>query len=1467
MSATPSSILEGGGQGSSRAVVKSPLPQTSTSSGSLLEYGPELRRGETPLGFIFYIGNEFGQNDANLVNAYQTEFRLRTEAESAFGVSYDKSKIRNKLNGIYVLNELTKHIKLSVRGTIDITTNYNTPITASFDEIRDKIKYRFRESNVPQIIFPTLYRIENTSDDELFSVRESLIREFNNFKSTLNSHINMISGTMVDENTKLAKYKGIVQHVNALKVLLLNDAIANMTNLQTYINNNDKESFLDDLLSNLPNNIDAADSVDAAGTGLSLPLPIPPIRPTRPAPRVLAVDANLLDEAAVRPTDADLADLIRRENNNLYYIPGEPHTIQIKRAVILNKILDGIYSSNPGLDRASYNSTAANNISSSESKEDLVKFATVSINGLLGFGAGENGPLTRLLTLKGFSVEDVDGIIRTFMEAYGAKQLRNPNITDDLLLQLHTLKADLKRQARTIMNADNSAHGISPILGPIRENEENTQEEPVAAARVPELGAGTGLDLTSLSGAPNISRPRTIPEPLLAAENRNTLTGLVGEDEEAAKPPIASVSKALPAIPGAVPAGPPANDPFANMPQLEENEEPLNAATPEPVIAAPAPRRLTPRMPPLGSKITAIQAREGLNTIPEASRGEEIGANTIEGPPVSKSSPVAEFEFPKVSPNAAFGPQGSIQLPERLPEEKEEEPVRNPLEDLVAVLASITRKAAEEEIAVPLAEPKSTIADGLVGTLASLGKKPTETETPVEAKEKQAVLSDLVAVLAGLSKTEGKPAEPSLVSTVNTGAEEVPVALPAPQVVPAAPGIDTSRIQNLVAVLAGLRSGQPIAATTAAATPTSQSAAAPAVASAEGVSSLVGVLSELNRPGVTTPAVAARASRLAQFMQRQRRPTSDTKQAVKSRPSLFPTRRSIMTPVPRLGEATTPPAAANAVGALSKPLVGTPTLAPGLAANTESDLGRLVAEFAAFKKSGTDKIQGEIKALKAELRTAEALPKSQRETDTVRTRREELKALIAQYDEQLKKLQRNLASIDSKGMIALLEQKRDGLQAELDLLSAGEYLDIFGDLYHTRIIHPVDTEYTIPSLGSINQLFANYRMTLYRPDKLKRVLEVLSKYFNRNSPTFTMLVTDCPSEDLRILMPLFYNRLATLEQQILRSSFAASPMKAAQTTPAAHFYREIYDKLKAFISTMETTCGTRIPRTVSRREAIEEYLEDVLQRSLFATTEAFLHHIFSNVEAGTLRAELATTKGQLETAQAELGAAKAQADELAAKSKEQMAKLKELEKAKELSAEKRKKLVEDVQLLNKEKAELNRKLIAALKGLTTKQEEDANEEANNASSTAGVSNAEELQQEMAENLSAIIGELENDNGELERRITQLDGWLEEGAGEVEGLEEAIGLLEDELVAANATIAELQAELAETQRQVQVKAPKANDDRLDGAVISSLRSQERGEPPRVVRLLSPEEAAQRPPPPAVSTSRSDGLINEENLYGP
>ena len=125
-------------------------------------------------------------------------------------------------------------------------------------------------------------------------------------------------------------------------------------------------------------------------------------------------------------------------------------------------------------------------------------------------------------------------------------------------------------------------------------------------------------------------------------------------------------------------------------------------------------------------------------------------------------------------------------------------------------------------------------------------------------------------------------------------------------------------------------------------------------------------------------------------------------------------------------------------------------------------------------------------------------------------------------------------------------------------------------------------------------------------------------------------------------MPLLKNRLATLETQILRATFPAAPLTAPSITPNAHHFKEIYDKIKDFMTSTDRACPGKVPRLVTRAEAVELYLENVFDKSLFVVTEAYLREVFNTLfplEAKA-QANLAAAQTQLDERDIELVSAK-----------------------------------------------------------------------------------------------------------------------------------------------------------------------------------------------------------------------------------
>jgi hypothetical protein len=785
----------------------------------------------------------------------------------------------------------------------------------------------------------------------------------------------------------------------------------------------------------------------------------------------------------------------------------------------------------------------------------------------------------------------------------------------------------------------------------------------------------------------------------------------------------------------------------------------FSSTTPVPapsITAPPAPSITAPLAPNPATSLAWAQQGAPMrssgtsgtaNTPPNGQENEgEILTRPASGPVFDPSTSYFGREMP---------PPGYIRNPLLNPSSTTRNPVAPPLTGPVADPPSSenyssrgsvepSHQLGSNENTVP-AQQKSPMFGQLTAVLDSMGTPPAGITQPPRAPGPQspsANITDLVAVLS------------SIATPPSTTAPPPPPPPPGPPT-SSAPPLKPANIADLVAVLSS------IATPPSSTSPLAQPAAPRLVPSARfAIDNLVAALDSISTP---------------------KGQTTSTKKTLPGFRSFLNKLKTSKKPLP--APTLTAPQNATTTSPLQSQ-VGSPNTGENYLSPEESDLATLIGRYIELRSTGSAELAAEIDKLKAELKDIDGKPQSEQETEEVRARREELKARIEQYDRQLEVYKRDLAEIDAKGMAAILQKKRDTLQAELDLLAAGDYIDIFGDVYHSRVIHPVDTsyEYSVPTLGSINQFFANYRITLYRPEKIKKVMEIVSKYFSHTSPIFNTLTLDCPTEDLRVIMPLLKNRLATLETQIIRATFPGAPLTAPIITPNAHHFKEIYDKIKDFMSSIDRACPGKVPRTVTRAEAVELYLDHVFDKSLFAVTEAYLIEVFNKLFPLEAQAQtnLAATKTQLTASETLATKLKAEVEEMKTKTEEYKAMIKSLESPADLNSANKQ---AELETLQKSQQELIRDII----------ELDGQLRAAEAGKTR--SNAKSVQA-----LQAAKTAQDNVIGALDQQIRDLTE-----AGEAQNTEMA--QLREMLSREQVQVALLEAALATAQEQAQADGPK------------------------------------------------------------
>ncbi len=131
--------------------------------------------------------------------------------------------------------------------------------------------------------------------------------------------------------------------------------------------------------------------------------------------------------------------------------------------------------------------------------------------------------------------------------------------------------------------------------------------------------------------------------------------------------------------------------------------------------------------------------------------------------------------------------------------------------------------------------------------------------------------------------------------------------------------------------------------------------------------------------------------------------------------------------------------------------------------------------------------------------------------DRVKRRMEQLESMRAKVKAQMDKLSAGtgesqksiLEDLRKEGFTVSLEKEDAAAAKELEMLKAGKYLDIFGDLYYTTLITPLEDSIGLSKaqswnhlgLQSLNQFIINYNINTALGDDLGRTLEIFLQVF------------------------------------------------------------------------------------------------------------------------------------------------------------------------------------------------------------------------------------------------------------------------------------------------------------------------------------------------------------------------------------
>jgi chromosome segregation ATPase len=257
--------------------------------------------------------------------------------------------------------------------------------------------------------------------------------------------------------------------------------------------------------------------------------------------------------------------------------------------------------------------------------------------------------------------------------------------------------------------------------------------------------------------------------------------------------------------------------------------------------------------------------------------------------------------------------------------------------------------------------------------------------------------------------------------------------------------------------------------------------------------------------------------------------------------------------------------------------------------------------------------------------------------ERVKRRMEQLESMRAKVKAQMDKLSAGtgesqksiLDDLRKEGFTVSLEKEDAAAAKELEMLKAGKYLDIFGDLYYTTLISPLEDSIGLSKaqswnhlgLQSLNQFIINYNINTALGDDLGRTLEIFLQVFgadkegtaaaaaaepaqenggipastpppnNSNATTASSATTTttpattpattssgpdgklaCTMDELRYLIPPLRHRMLTLRSQARLFTLNAGANSRA-LTPNAHHYLDVAERIGVFLASAVKKCG------------------------------------------------------------------------------------------------------------------------------------------------------------------------------------------------------------------------------------------------------------------------------------------------------
>lgn len=281
-----------------------------------------------------------------------------------------------------------------------------------------------------------------------------------------------------------------------------------------------------------------------------------------------------------------------------------------------------------------------------------------------------------------------------------------------------------------------------------------------------------------------------------------------------------------------------------------------------------------------------------------------------------------------------------------------------------------------------------------------------------------------------------------------------------------------------------------------------------------------------------------------------------------------------------------------------------PTVRSSNSLNSVAPYAATAAAYQAAMANRVDSLKGEIDGkMNIDQRVKRRLQQLENMLSKVQAQMKGLGAGAAKDKESI------LDGLRKEGFTVSLEKEQEAALKEADMLLAGKYLNIFGDLYYTTLITPLEDSIGLSKaqswnhlgLQSLNQFIINYNINAALGDDLGRTLEIFLRVFGADAgaaaaaapapapataanttgapnatsntePSGPVSKLECTVTELRYLIPPLRHRMLTLKSQARLFTLNAGA-NSRMLTPNAHHYLDIAEKIGVFLAGAVKKCG------------------------------------------------------------------------------------------------------------------------------------------------------------------------------------------------------------------------------------------------------------------------------------------------------